>query len=146
MFGKWRSFIVSLILVMVIMPVLLWAEEAGASEPVKGIGSMLLGLNSLVGGGLLAIIVKFLIDLIKKFIPKSNLIKRFFPVIAPAVAMIIWSIWEVLTTGVDIVSIIQMGLIGGLGATGLHEIVNTAIMGNVSKTLIASTPESKPTS
>ena len=123
------------VMFLLILPVILLAEEAGASEPVKGIGAMLLGLNGMVGGGLLAVIVKLLLDLIKKVMPKKDWVKRLFPVLAPALAMIIWAVYEALTTGVSIESVLQVGLVGGIGATGLHEIVNTAIKGKVSPTV-----------
>lgn len=127
----WMWSFLMVVVMFLILPVLLLAEEVGAGEPAKGIGAMLLGLDVMVGGGLLAVIVKLLLDMIKKVVPQRVWLKRLFPVIAPALAMSLWALWQVLTTGIDFTSVLQVGLIGGLGATGLHEIVNTAVMGRV---------------
>jgi len=128
---EWLTSLLMFVMMFLLFPVLLLAEEAGAGEPAKGIGAMILGLDAMVGGGLLAVIVKFLLDIIKKFVPRVPAVKRLFPIIAPIMAMIIWSVWQMLTTGVDFVSVLQVGMVGGLGATGLHEIVNTAVKGKV---------------
>lgn len=115
-----------------------FAETVAISTgtPVGIVGSILVMLNGALGGGLLAIIVKFVIDGLKKILPQTDWAKRLYPVLAPIAAIIIWAVYQWLTGIGNFASLLSFGIMGGLGAIGLHEIVNTAIAGKVSKTVV----------
>jgi hypothetical protein len=103
-----------------------------STTTVKAVGGMVLLINQALGGGLLAIIVKVAIDGLKLILPKKNLIKRLIPVFASVLAILLWAGYQYVTGQGDFISLITVGLTGGLGAIGLNEIVSTAIMGKVS--------------
>ena len=104
---------------------------ASTMTVVSTLGGMVTALDQLLGGGLLAIIVKFALDGLKLILPKKTLIKRLMPVMATLLAIILWALYQVITGHGNFASLITIGLSGGLGAIGLNEIVNTAIRGNV---------------
>ena len=114
------------------------AETVAVSTgtPVGIVGSILVMLNGALGGGLLAIIVKFIIDGLKKILPQTDWAKRLYPILAPIIATILWALYQWLTGTGTFMSLLSFGIMGGLGAIGLHEIVNTAIAGKVSKTIV----------
>lgn len=102
-------------------------STAAVAAPAAG-QAVVSAVNLITGGGGLAVVVKIVIDLIKKWLPK-----RWIPVIAPAVAVLLYAVWQELSGTMNFQSALYMGLCGGLGAIGLHEVVHTAIRGRGGK-------------
>ncbi|MFH1618826.1 MAG: hypothetical protein ABIG11_02880 [bacterium] len=102
-------------------------STAAATAPAAGI-AVISVLNLVTGGGGLAVVVKLTIDLVKKWLPK-----RWLPVIAPVLATVLYALWQELSGTMNFQAALSVGLFGGLGAIGLHEVVNTAIRGRVRK-------------
>jgi len=102
-----------------------------STNTLTAVGGMVTALDQMLGGGLLAIIVKLVLDGLKIVMPKKTLIKRLMPVMASVLALILWAGYQFITGYGDFASLLTIGLSGGLGAIGLNEIVNTAIRGNV---------------
>ena len=102
-----------------------------STATVAVVGGVVLAINQALGGGLLAIIVKLAIDGLKMILPKKNLVKRLIPVFATLLAFVIWAGYQYVTGQGNFISLLTVGLTGGLGAIGLNEIVNTTIKGNI---------------
>jgi hypothetical protein len=114
-----------------------------STTTVGAVGGMLTAIDQSLGGGLLAIIVKLAIDGIKLLLPKKDWAKRILPILATVLAFVLWAGYQFFTGHGGFMSLLVMGLAGGLGAIGLNEIVSTTIGGNVKPTVVATTQEPK---